>query len=279
MDYYEILGIQKNASHDEIKKKYRSLSFQYHPDRNPTEIEKYKKINEAYEILGDEMKRKEYDMGSIDPLQNIFENFMSKQKKKEDPIEELFKNQEGFLYSFMNQNNVIETIDVIIEIGFKDAYNGIKQPINIKRQIINGQSTNYEIEKIYVDIPRGVDDDEIIKIKENGHCHNGVYGDIKIKIKIISNEYFERKGLDLIYRKNITFKESICGFEYKLTHLNNNVMKLKSSPGNVIQNYDEKIIEHKGFMRDNKMGNLIIMFKVEPQYLNEKQLKILNELL
>ena len=56
-------------------------------------------------------------------------------------------------------------------------------------------------------------------------------------------------------------------------------MKLKSSPGNVIQNYDEKIIEHKGFMRDNKIGHLIIIFKVEPQYLNEKQLKILNEVL
>ena len=87
------------------------------------------KIKEACEILGDEMKRKEYDMGSaIDPLQNILRILCLNKRK--------------------------------------NIYNGIKQPINIKRQIINGQSTNYEIEKIYADIPRGVDDDEIIKKKK-----------------------------------------------------------------------------------------------------------------
>ena len=276
MNYYEILGIHKNASQDEIKKKYRSLSFEFHPDRNKDSEEKYKEINEAYEIIGDEYKRKDYDDSLIDPIQNIFNSFMSKHKK-EDPIEELYK--ESFLNSFMNQNNIIEVIEIIMEIGFKDAYNGLKQPINIKRQIIQGQSINYEMEKIYVDIPKGIDDDEIIKIKNNGNCHNGTYGDIKIKIKIIRNEHFQRKGLDLIYKKNISFRESICGFEYKLVHLNGNIMKLQSSPGNIIQNYDEKIIEHKGFIRENKNGNLIIIFKVTPQTLNQEQLKQFNELL
>ena len=66
MDYYEILGIQKNATSDEIKKAYRNLAFKYHPDRNPGNKEaeeKFKKISEAYNVLSDDSKRKDYDCG------------------------------------------------------------------------------------------------------------------------------------------------------------------------------------------------------------------------
>ena len=61
---YKILGVSENASHDEIKKAYRNLSLKYHPDKNPSSeaTEKYKTINEAYGILGDEEKRKQYEM-------------------------------------------------------------------------------------------------------------------------------------------------------------------------------------------------------------------------
>lgn len=64
-NYYDVLGVQKNASSDEIKKAYRSLAFKYHPDRNPgdkTAEEKFKEINTAYDILGDETKRRNYDL-------------------------------------------------------------------------------------------------------------------------------------------------------------------------------------------------------------------------
>ena len=65
-DYYEILGVSKNATTDEIKKAYRSLAFKYHPDRNPGDAvaeEKFKQISAAYDVLGDETKRKNYDLG------------------------------------------------------------------------------------------------------------------------------------------------------------------------------------------------------------------------
>ena len=65
-NYYEILGVTKNATADEIKKAYRTLAFKYHPDRNPGDTaaeEKFKQISAAYDVLGDEVKRRQYDMG------------------------------------------------------------------------------------------------------------------------------------------------------------------------------------------------------------------------
>ena len=65
-DYYQILGVSKNATTDEIKKAYRNLAFKYHPDRNPGDKaaeEKFKQISAAYDVLGDEAKRKNYDLG------------------------------------------------------------------------------------------------------------------------------------------------------------------------------------------------------------------------
>ncbi len=72
-DYYALLGVSKNASEDEIKKAYRKLAFEYHPDRNPGDKaaeEKFKKINEAYSVLGDANKRARYNAGSFNYQQN-----------------------------------------------------------------------------------------------------------------------------------------------------------------------------------------------------------------
>lgn len=72
-DYYATLGIQKNATEDEIKKAYRNLAFKYHPDRNPGDKsaeENFKKINEAYSVLSDSSKRAQYDAGGYNPFGN-----------------------------------------------------------------------------------------------------------------------------------------------------------------------------------------------------------------
>jgi len=93
-DLYERLGVDKNSSADEIKKAYRNLAFKYHPDRNAGDKiaeEKFKEINEAYSVLGDETKRRQYDMFNSSSQQNAYHNagnFYS----SDDPFAEFFKN-------------------------------------------------------------------------------------------------------------------------------------------------------------------------------------------
>ena len=98
-DYYQILGVSRNATTDEIKKAYRNLAFEYHPDRNAGDKnaeEKFKKINEAYSVLGDEAKRKEYDfMGNqnyYNPNYSNQNNYGNQQRQygNYDPFEEFF---------------------------------------------------------------------------------------------------------------------------------------------------------------------------------------------
>ena len=92
-DFYKILGVEKNANKDELKKAYRKLAVQYHPDKNPTGEEQFKKISEAYQVLSDDKKRMLYDRGGIGGLEgvqinphDIFKHFFS----GEDPFAQMF---------------------------------------------------------------------------------------------------------------------------------------------------------------------------------------------
>lgn len=175
-----------------------------------------------------------------------------------------------------------EPLDIQLDITYENAYHGQQLPIQIERNIISfGNILRKEKEKIYVNIPKGIDQDEVIIISDKGNCVNQVYGDVKIQIKLLKHNVFERNGLNLIYVHTISFKESICGFETIIQNLDGNSLKLKSSPGNVIQNRDEKIIKGKGFSRSPEVaGDLIVSFKVlPPKLLTEKQVELFsNEL-
>jgi curved DNA-binding protein len=172
-----------------------------------------------------------------------------------------------------------EPLELQLEITYENAYHGQQLPIQIERNIIQfGNIIRKEKEKIYVNIPKGTDQDEIIMISDKGNCVNQVYGDVKIQIKLSKHNSFERNGLNLIYIHTISFKESICGFETIITNLDGNSLKLKSSPGNVIQNRDEKIIKGKGFSRSSEVfGDLIVSFKVlPPKVLSERQIDLFS---
>jgi curved DNA-binding protein len=303
MDFYKILNVTPNASESEIKKSYRSLSFKYHPDKNPDPgvAEQYKLINEAYETLTDPQKKAQYDnrnnplsMDSI--FKEMFHGHMGgpgMRKHNMPPqniFEEIFKMQSMggmsgmpepmifFTEEPMNMNqHIIEPLDKQVEISFEQSFKGANIPILIEREFRKGNNLFKEQEKIYIVIPAGIDDGEIIEIQDKG---NGIFdkrGTLRLHIKITYHTIFERKGLNLIYNHTITFKESICGFEYLLHYIDGAPLKLKSSKGNIIQNGDEKTVKGKGFTRDGQIGDLIIHFKVTPQELSEEQIALFEK--
>lgn len=280
-NYYEILNLNKNASQDEIKKAYRKMSLMYHPDKNNDSEESKKKmqeIAEAYEILGNPETRHQYDNGTY----GLINNFNDMPFDVNDIFANLFgqsfpHHQSGstkfnvfFGGSPFNASNFqhiirIQPIMKTIVIPFEKVFMDLKIPVEIKRVIKNENQNTEEIETIYVDILKGIDDGEIITIKEKGNCIDGVKGDVKLIIKIDNKTEFKRDGLDLIYTKTITLKEALCGFSFELKYLNGKVYTITNSStiGHVIhQNYN-KTIPNMGLIRENYVGNLVIIFNIK----------------
>ena len=274
MDYYEVLNIPKNATPDDIKHKYRELCYTYHPDKNKDPVKKdindsrMKEINEAYDILRDPEKKAAYDTPSLEQMfSHLFQN-------KDLTMEHLFKS------NMKQTESPIVLLNIKIEIGFIDSFTGISLPIHVKREIHAGKSVTFETEKMYVDITEGIDDAEIITIPNKGNIIDGRATDLRLHIHVINGDVFTRDGLNILYTHHITFKESITGFNYSITHVDGRILKLKSSAGNIIQNMERKSITGNGFKRGARKGDLIIQFKVLPYsgLLTTEQLEAFNKL-
>jgi DnaJ-class molecular chaperone len=297
MDYYEILGIPREASESAIKKAYRELSYKTHPDRNssPDASIKMQQLNEAYETLKDPQKRQQYDMGPQNPLENIFGNLFRRDPfmRQMNPHIQIFEMMhqmggEPMVFNFEDLNQAhpahpspqVQILETTVELTFEQAYNGHSLPITITRDIVNGMSRTKETEKIYINTPTGIDSGEIIEIPEKGNQFQHRKGPLKVRILVKPHEVFERKGLHLSCLHTLTFKESICGFDFTLTLLDGTTLKLKSSPGHIIQNMDEKVIKGKGIQRDGGGGDLVLKFKVvPPKVLTEEQVSAFSNLL
>ncbi len=216
--YYSILGVEQNASQEEIKRAYRKLSLELHPDRNKGDIQKeeqYKKITSAYNTLSNPNERAQYDtnitFNKLNLNDSIFMNMLFNPIDIQSVLSEL-KNTNFNSNKFNNKNIPIDifsnlgksslfsqginnfefdskpkNINLTINISLLDAYKGCKKPINIKRWIYENNKEIEQEETIYVDIPRGIDNNEIITIKEKGNrlSYNNK-GNIEVKI-IINN--------------------------------------------------------------------------------------------
>ena len=277
IDYYKILGIDSNSSSNEIKKAFRKMSLECHPDRNNNSNEKttlFKKINEAYQILSDENKRKEYDnsmkifnISNLNDIENIFKNEL---------FSTLFGNLNEF-DSFFNQN--IPIIDKTIEITLEQSYSGISIPIIVDKWRLENNRKIFLKETLYVDLDPGIDNGEVIFFKNKGNYLNkDLIGDIQVIVKITNHNLFYRNGLDLYYYKNISFKDAFCGFSFDLQFLNGKEYKINNKQGNIIYPGYQKTVNNFGMKRNNKIGNLYIKFNIEfPKNITESQINFIND--
>lgn len=292
-NYYEILELNNSASQEDIKKAYRKLSLLHHPDKNGNSVDsinKIQNINEAYEVLSNPERKMMYDneMNGLGfpqdipvDLQNIFNSIFQMNDFGSDMHTfRIFCNGNGgpSMHHAFRPPSIIKTI----VIQFEKVLMDLKIPVEINRFIQEQHERIQETETIYIDIPKGIDDGEIIMIKEKGNVINNFRGDVKIFIKIQNNTEFKRTGLDLIVEKTISLKESLCGFSFELKYLNGKVYTITNANkiGNVISPNYKKIIPNMGLERDGHIGNLVIIFNVQfPEQLSEsvvEELKAIN---
>ena len=329
-DFYSILGVDKNASDEEIKKCYRKKSLEYHPDRPTGDSEKFKKINEAYETLGDKQKREMYNMKDQNPImRGGFGGFGTPggAGNMDEEIlkmffggggggggmggvfpQSMFSNMSGGMPGgvrvSMNGNPMGQRVHVYrngrpvniqqkpddlekkIEIDIKQSYFGSKIPIEIERTIISYNERRKEKETIYIDVPMGIDNNEIITIKNKGNVINDQRSNIKLSIKVINNTEFKREGMNLVYEKKISLKESLIGFTFYINHLSGKDYTINNNTGKVVTNAHMNVIKGMGMRRSQNgkskpiEGDLIIKFKVMyPEVITDEQRKILKEIL
>ena len=299
-NYYNILGINKKASKDEIKKAYRNLQMKWHPDKNPGNdeaINMTQKINAAYEILGDEKKREEYDnpnpfmrMHKMDghtdmdiPVDDIFNMFfgggfpgMMQGMPGGQRIHVFNGGHMGFQQAVQKPIPIIKNLNVTME----QVLNGATIPLEIERWVMENNMKVHEPEIVYVSVPQGIDDGEIIILRDKGNIINeNQKGDVKVFIKVTNDTQFKRYGLDLILEKNITLKEALCGFSFDIKYLNGKNYTLNNNKGNIIPPEYKKKYPGMGLQRGEHKGDMIIQFHIDfPESLTLEQIEKISEI-
>lgn len=222
-DLYQVLGISKQASEKDIKKAYRTLAFEYHPDKNTsnTAQKKFKEIGEAYEILSNKEKKELYDnygydsindhnFSSVNPLdlfQSIFNvDFTQQMKGNVFMFSDLSSYTFDTIGSKMNHN---------VECSLEELYTGTQKEFTIKHQNKNGILKNT---KYIINIKRGSKQGDHILVKEGGNyipelC---ITEDLVIQVVELKDKLFQRKKDDLYIEKHISLAESLCGCNFKL---------------------------------------------------------------
>jgi DnaJ-class molecular chaperone len=170
-----------------------------------------------------------------------------------------------------------------IDITLEQCFQGITLPLEIERWVmIDHSMRTIEREVIQVTIPPGLTESDFVILRDRGNRVNDqVKGDIKIGIHIKNDTIFQRQGMDLIYKKNITLKEALCGFSFDIQHVSGKMLTINNKTNvTVISPNYKKIVPQMGMLRENNHGNLIIEFDVEfPESLTQEQVEQLRNIM
>lgn len=240
-NYYDILGVKKNASQDEIKKAFRELSKKYHPDANGGNDTKFKEINEAYSVLSDEQKRRKYD----------------------------FQNMGG---GFTNFRNIARDVCVNINIGISEAYFGCSVPVNVNGRILSVDipkgTTNGKVLKI-----------PGMGIKGYNFYGYEAEGDLIVTVYVKGTDslWINDNGL-LETMVSVNWIDSILGGEMTIKIFDRDV---KFRIPKFSQNGGFTIVSKQGFrqFKSDELGNLKVDFIIKmPKSLTNEQIEMLKKI-
>ena len=296
-DLYKILNVQKTADHSEIKKSYRKLAFQYHPDKNSSDEAalKFREISEAYEILTNDDKRRLYDNFGYDVLQqegqltiNPLELFQSLFNVDFTNLGEQM-NSNIFVFSDLSSGpfgNLKHKMTYDLELTLEELYHGTQKEFQIEHLTHKGiKSTKY-----IINVKKGSKDGDNIVVKEGGNYRKefNLTEDLVIQIKELEHPKYKRKKDDLYMEEKITLSEALTGVELHIDHLDGplsvkitdivkpNQMFQIFNKGMPIKHNEKSLTEGE----EDKYGNLIIdLILIFPDSLSEKQMGYLKKIL
>jgi curved DNA-binding protein len=291
-DYYKALGVDKKATNDQIKKAYRKLARQYHPDVNPNNAEaerKFKEINEAHEVLSDEDKRRKYDELGADwqryqhagagrgPAQGGFD--WSQYQQGGGGFED-FGNDGNFSDFFSNifgnmggrggsRAGAGQDYQAELELPLEDAYRGGPRTLNV-----NGKS-------LRINIKPGAEDGQTIRLRDQGAPgrNGGPNGSLYITLRVLPDVRFARLGNDLTQEVQVPLYRALLGGEQVVDTLSGSV-KINIKPET--QNGTRLRLRGKGFPVYNKegeFGDLYLHLTVQlPQRLTDQEKELIRQL-
>ncbi|HXL58220.1 MAG TPA: J domain-containing protein [Chitinophagaceae bacterium] len=293
IDYYEILGVNKNATEEEIKKAYRKLARKYHPDLNPNDKEankKFQQINEANEVLSDSEKRKKYDQYGKDwQHAEEFEKARQSGHRRSTAGAEGFSgfsgafDDEGFSDFFQSMfGSSARTRSRASEVKFRGEDYNAELHLSLRDAYKTHQQTlKVNHKNIRITIPAGVENGQIIKLKGHGGpgINGGPNGDLYIAFVIADDPKFKRLGNDLYATVDLDLYTAVLGGEIMVDTMDGKV-KLKVKPET--QNGTVTRLKGKGFpiyKKESEFGDLYITYSIKtPTHLTEKQKELFREL-
>lgn len=309
-DYYEILGVDRNADEAAIKKAYRKLAKKYHPDTNKGDAqaeEKFKEATEAYAVLSDTEKRKQYDRFGHENPDGSYQEYHFEEGEFEDILRNIFGGgfaDSGFGSNFgqghfdqgsFSDNNFSggsfygsygqggfgrrefrqdgADLHAEIDVGFDEAVSGCEKVIRLT-------DVDGELKSLKVSIPAGIDTGKSIRLRGKGMpgSGGGQPGDLLLKVRVGQKPGFERKGNDVYTSARIPFTMAVFGGEAVVQTLYGNVL-CKVKPGT--QSGTKIRLRGKGIVslkNPEIRGDQYVTVQIDvPKHLNEEAKKKLKE--
>ena len=271
-DFYKILGVGKSASGDEIKKKYRSLARELHPDKTKGDAameEKFKAVSEAYDILSDTKKKSEYDEARSLFERGGFRAPTGGQNFQGGDFGDMFGGgnpQDIFanLFGGGGRRGPRKGQDLQTEskISFRESVFGTTLELRLSTDGMPAQN-------ITARVPAGVNDGAKIRVKGKGAAGEAGPGDLFILLTVKPHPIFSRAGENLTLNLPVTFTEATLGADIKVPTLSGDDVTVRIAPGT--SNGRTLRVKGRGIAKGSTTGDLLVTIQVQvPQRVNEK---------
>lgn len=289
-DYYKTLNVEKSASKDDIKKAFRKLAHEYHPDKPTGNETKFKEVNEAYQVLSDDQKRAQYDrFGSNGPQfgggQQGFGgfdfggfniNFDGFQNGQEFDLNDLF----GAFGGGFGGRRIKRGRDIVLSLNitFKESVQGVEKTIKVP-----SDSAQKDKKEVSIKIPAGIESGQMMKLQGYGESvadgpdRAGQPGDLLLKIYVESHKTLRKEGIHLVTNLSVKLSDALLGATYDVEGVDGPI-KIKIPKG--INTGKILRIKGAGIAASRfQHGDLLVVIEVEiPDSLTREQKRLIEDL-